>query len=181
MNIFKNKPFKALLNPWIYNLSSLGRKCLISPKKGLKIDLIILLTFCFLIGACGQIKYVTLQTEEKVIIKDSIVRVIDTVTVQVPFETIKEVIPIDTSVLETSVAKSVAYVDTLEKKLHHTLEQKGELKVKIDTCYITQTVEKIVYKDRPVQVEVPKRDSIFWYSIIFNIVILLVAVMRLFK
>lgn len=135
----------------------------------------------FMLYGCGQIKYVPIEKEEKIIVKDSIIRVVDTVTVQVPFETIKEVIPIDTSVLETSVAKSVAYVDTLEKKLHHTLEQKGELKVKIDTCYITQTVEKIIYQDRPVQVEVPKRDNIFWYSIIFNIIILLVVIMRLFK
>ena len=145
-------------------------------------QLSVIIITLFMLCGCGQIKYVTIQTEEKVIIKDSIVRVIDTVEVEVPFETIKEVLPqIDTSILETSVAKSVAYVDTLEKKLHHTLEQKGELKVKIDTCYITKVEERIVYKDRPIEVEVPKRDNIFWFSIIFNIVILLVAVMRLFK
>lgn len=136
----------------------------------------------FMLYGCGQIKYVPVQTEEKIIIKDSIIKVIDTVEVEVPFETIKEVLPaIDTSVLQTELATSVAYIDTLEKKLHHTLEQKGQLKVEIDTCYITKIEEKIVYKDRPVEVEVPKRDNIFWFSIIFNIIILLVAIMRLFK
>lgn len=185
----KNKPFKALSTSWIDSLSSLGRKCLKSPKKGLKLDLFYNIAFwehlmaclvaLFMLYGCGQIKYVPMQTEEKEIIRDSIIRVIDTVKVEVPFETIKEVLPqIDTSILETSVAKSVAYVDTLEKKLHHTLEQKGELKVQIDTCYITQTVEKIVYKDRPVEVQVPKRDSIFWYSIIGNILFVFVIILR---
>lgn len=183
MNIFKNKPFKALLNPWIYNLSSLGRKCLISPKKGLKIDLIILLIFCFLIGACGQIKYVPIQTEEKVIVKDSIVRVVDIVEVEVPKEIVKEMLPaIDTSVLETSVAKSTAYLDTVERKIHHTLEQKGQLKVEIDTCYITKVEERIVYKDRPIEVEVIKykRDALFWYLLIFQIAVILYLGLRFY-
>lgn len=136
----------------------------------------------FMLYGCGQIKYVPIETEEKVIVRDSIIKVIDTVTVEVPKEVVKEVIPqIDTSVLETSVAKSVAFLDTTKRKIHHTLEQKGQLKVEIDTCYITQTVEKIIYQDRPIEVEVPKRDNIFWFSIIFNIIILLVAIMRLFK
>ena len=144
--------------------------------------LIVCLMAIFMLYGCGQIKYVPIETEEKVIVRDSIIKVIDTVEVEVPFETIKEVLPaIDTSVLQTELATSVAYIDTLEKKLHHTLEQKGQLKVEIDTCYITKIEEKIVYKDRPVEVEVPKRDNIFWFSIIFNIIILLVAIMRLFK
>jgi hypothetical protein len=136
----------------------------------------------FMLYGCGQIKYVPVQTEEKIIIKDSIIKVIDTVTVEVPKEVVKEVIPqIDTSVLETSVAKSVAFLDTTKRKIHHTLEQKGKIKTIIDTCYITKVEEKIVFQDRPIEVEVPKRDNIFWFSIIFNIIILLVAIMRLFK
>lgn len=144
--------------------------------------IITLMIFTLFLASCAKLKYVPIKTEEKVIIKDSIVRVIDTVTVEVKEEIVKEMLPaIDTSILETSVAKSVAFLDTLERKLHHTLEQKGKLKVQIDTCYITQIKEKIVFQDRPIEVKVPKRDSIFWYSIIFNIIILLIAIMRLFK
>lgn len=146
-------------------------------------QLSVIIITLFMLCGCGQIKYVTIQTEEKVIIKDSIVRVIDTVEVEVPFETIKEVLPqIDTSILETSVAKSVAYVDTLEKKLHHTLEQKGELKVKIDTCYITKVEERVVYKDRPIEVEVIKykRDALFWYLLIFQIAVILYLGLRFY-
>lgn len=131
---------------------------------------------------CSTVKYVPIETEEKIIVRDSIIRVVDTLEVEVPKEVIKEVIPqIDTSILETSVAKSVAFLDTTKRKIHHTLEQKGQLKVEIDTCYITKIEEKIVYQDRPIEVEVPKRDNIFWFSIIFNIIILLIAIMRLFK
>lgn len=145
-------------------------------------QLSVIIIALFLLCGCGQIKYVPVQTEEKVIVRDSIIRVIDTVEVEVPKEVVKEVIPqIDTSILETSVAKSVAFLDATKRKIHHTLEQKGQLKVEIDTCYITKIEEKIVYQDRPIEVEVPKRDNIFWFSIILNIVILLVAVMRLFK
>ena len=133
--------------------------------------------------SCAKMRYIPIQTEEKIIIKDSIIRVIDTVEVEVPKEVVKEVIPqIDTSILETSVAKSVAYVDTLEKKLHHTLEQKGELKVKIDTCYITKVEERVVYKDRPIEVEVIKykRDALFWYLLIFQIAVILYLGLRFY-
>lgn len=178
----KNKPFKRVLASWMDNLSYLGRKCLKLPKKCLRLDLLGLLFISLLLYGCGQIKYVPIKTEEKVIVKDSIIKVIDTLKVEVPKEVVKEVLPaIDTSVLETSVAKSVAFLDTLERKLHHTLEQKGKLKVQIDTCYITQTVEKIIYQDRPIEVEVPKRDNIFWYSIIFNILIIIFVILKIKK
>jgi hypothetical protein len=184
MDLFKikNKAFKGLsaLKWYSYIISEKCSKydAIFGQIWAIVCALLITLGIC----GCGQIKYVPIKMEEKVIIKDSIVRVIDTVTVEVAKEIVKEVIPqIDTSVLETSVATSIAYVDTLEKKLHHTLEQKGKLKVEIDTCYITKVEEKIIFQDRPIEVEVPKRDNIFWFSIIFNIVILLIAIMRLFK
>lgn len=135
----------------------------------------------FLLCGCGPIKYVPIQTEEKVIVRDSIIRVVDTVEIEVPVETIKTVLPaIDTSVLQTELATSVAYLDTVERKLHHTLEQKGQLKVEIDTCYITKVEERIVYKDRPIEVEVPKRDALFWYLLIFQIAVILYLGLRFY-
>ena len=133
--------------------------------------------------SCSTVKYVPIQTEEKIIVKDSLVFINDTITVEVPFETIREVLPqIDTSILQTDLASSTAYLDTIERKLVHTLEQKGELKVKIDTCYITQTVEKIVYQDRPIEVEVVKykRDALFWYLLIFQVVAILYIALRIY-
>lgn len=135
----------------------------------------------FLLCGCGQTKYIPIQTEEKVIVRDSIIRVVDTVEVEVPFETIKTVLPqIDTSVLQTELATSVAYLDTVERKLHHTLEQKGQLKVEVDTCYITKVEERIVYKDRPIEVEVPKRDALFWYLLLFQVAVILYVALRIY-
>ena len=145
----------------------------------LSVIIIALICLC----SCSSIKYVPIQTEEKIIVKDSLVFINDTITVEVPFETIREVLPqIDTSILQTDLASSTAYLDTIERKLVHTLEQKGELKVKIDTCYITQTVEKIVYQDRPIEVEVVKykRDALFWYLLIFQVVAILYIALRIY-
>lgn len=184
MNLFKIKnkaflaTFKAQWYTYIISAFSSKYEAILSHIWAFICALIITLGIC----GCGSVKYVPIQTEEKVIIKDSIVRVIDTVTVEVPKEIVKEVIPqIDTSIIQTELATSIAYVDTTKREIHHTLEQKGKLKVEIDTCYITKVEEKIIFQDRPIEVEVPKRDNIFWFSIIFNIIILLVAIMRLFK
>ena len=183
MDLFKIKnkaflaTFKAQWYTYIISAFSSKYEAILSHIWAFICALIITLGIC----GCGSVKYVPIQTEEKVIIKDSIVRVIDTVAIEVPFETIKEILPeIDTSVLETSIAKSMAYLDTTERKLHHTLEQKGELKTTIDTFYITKVEEKIVYQDKPIPVEVPKRDNIFWYSIIFNIGIFLFLAFKLY-
>jgi hypothetical protein len=146
-----------------------------------QLSVIIIALIC--LSSCSSIKYVPIQTEEKVIVRDSIIKVIDTVTVEVPFEIVKEVLPaIDTSVLQTELATSVAYIDTVERKLHHTLEQKGQLKVEIDTCYITKVEERIVYKDRPIEVEVIKykRDALFWYLLIFQIAVILYLGLRFY-
>lgn len=146
-----------------------------------QLSVIIIALIC--LSSCSTVKYVPVQTEEKVIIKDSIVRVIDTVTVEVPKEVVKEVLPaIDTSVLQTELASSVAYLDTVERKLHHTLEQKGQLKVEIDTCYITKIEERVVYQDRPIEVEVVKykRDALFWYLLIFQVAVILYLGLRFY-
>lgn len=121
------------------------------------------LTITLLFVSCSTIKYVPIESETITIQRDSVVYVRDTVTVEVPKEVIKEIVPQDTtSILKTSVATSEA---RLEKgQLYHSLEQKGNLKVKIDTCYITQIEEKIVYKDRPVEVEVPVKYVPSFYN-----------------
>ena len=112
--------------------------------------------FVFLLASCANVRYVPISTESKIIQKDSIVYVRDTVEIPIERQVIKEVMPlVDTSYLSTDLAHSTAYLDTLERKIHHTLEQSGTVKAKIDTFYTTKIVEKAVYKDRPVEVEVP--------------------------
>lgn len=131
---------------------------------------------------CSTIKEVPVQTVEKIEYRDSLVYVHDTLTIPVPYEKIVEVIPeIDTSYLETSVAKSTAYLDTAKRKLHHTLEQKGSIKYIHDTVHVVEYVDRVYEKEVPVEVEVIKykRDALFWVLVGWTLLTLLVMVLRL--
>ena len=128
-----------------------------------------------------MVREIPIETIEKIVVRDSIIYVSDTVTVPVPYEVIKEIVPQDTvSILNTKLATSEAKIE--KGMLHHKLEQKGAVKTVIDTFYVTQIkeVEKLV--EVPVQVEVVKykRDGIFWISIILNIVGLLLFLFRMY-
>lgn len=127
--------------------------------------LIILAVGLLMMTSCAGIKEIPVQTVEKVVYRDSLIYINDTIRVEVPKEVVKEVVPqIDTSYLKTSLAESVAYLDTTERKLHHTLTQKGEVKIKYDTIVKVQYVDRIVEKEVPVEVEVIKykRDTFYW-------------------
>lgn len=98
-------------------------------------------------------------------------------------EVIKEVIPeLDTSYLETSVAKSVAYLDTAKRKLHHTLTQEGKVEYIVDTFYTTTYVDRYIEKPVIQEVEVIryKRDNLFWISIIFNVIMLCFLIFKIY-
>lgn len=127
-----------------------------------------------LLCSCSTIKEVPINHIDKIEYRDSVVYIHDTVSVPVPYEVTKEVIPdIDTSYLETSIAKSVAYLDKDKKKLSHTLEQKGNLKAKIDTFVVVEYVDRYIEKEVPITVEVEKPyiPQWCWWSLIFNVII----------
>jgi hypothetical protein len=152
--------------------------------KYLKIILLSLLA-CLAITSCNlkRITQVPLQTVEKIVYKDTVVYVRDSITVKVPYEKVKEVIALmDTSIIKTSVAESVAYVDTAKRKIHHTLTQKGDIKSKVDTIVRVQYVEKIVEKDVYVPTEVIKykRDALFWCLAGWAFLCILLVVIKLF-
>lgn len=143
--------------------------------------LILLVMVLFSFISCSSLKEIPVATVEKVVVKDSVVFVRDSVYVEVPKEVIKEILPTDTtSVLSTSVATSTAKVE--KGTLTHRLEQKGAIPVRIDTHYVTKIkeVEKMI--EVPVEVEVIKykRDTFFWLSIIFNIAVLLVIAFKIY-
>ena len=126
-----------------------------------------------LIVGCGTIKEVPVQTIEKVVVKDSVVYVNDTITIEIEKEKIVEVVPADTvSQIATSLAFSEAKIE--KGMLHHSLEQKGQIKVKIDTFYVTQIkeVEKLVEVPIEVIKEVKYIPEWAWYSVIFNVIVL---------
>lgn len=125
-----------------------------------------ILAACLCIStSCATVKEIPVQTVEKIVYRDSLIYVKDTLHIEIPRETIREVVPeLDTSYLKTSLAESKAYLDTKERRIHHTLTQHGELKIKYDTVVKVQYVDRIVEQEVPVQVEVIKykRDALFW-------------------
>lgn len=143
--------------------------------------LILLVMILFSFIGCGTIKEIPVQTIEKEIIRDSIIRIIDTVRVEVPYEKIVEVVPKDTtSQIATSLAFSEAKIEG--GYLHHSLEQKGQITTKIDTVIITKIITKEVEKEVPVEVvkEVKYTPKWAWWSLIFNIVIILLIAFKIY-
>ena len=131
------------------------------------------LVFCALIAvvftACSpKIVYVPTNTDTHIEYRDSVIYKVDTLKINVPVETVKEVVPPrDTLKMDTSVAEARAWVDTTTNTL------KGEMKNKKTALSQPQVVykEKIQYRDSlitkevPVPVEVEKKVPyvpLFW-------------------
>ena len=113
-----------------------------------------------LLVSCGAPKYITVK--EKEYIKDTVILKADTVRVPVPVEVEVNVVPkLDTLKLETSVAESTAYLDTLTQTLKGSIKNK-----KTNLEKEIQTVEKIKFVERkvevPVEVEVVKTKVPRW-------------------
>lgn len=144
---------------------------------------LLLLVLLFSLGfiSCSTVKYVPIDTNSQVIVRDSIIRVVDTVRVEVPKEVIREIVPQDTvSILKTSLAESTAKVEN--GKLNHELRQQGTVKVRIDTCYVTKIEEKITYQEVPVEVVKEVKHIPNWvsYSLLANIAFILLFGVKLY-
>lgn len=133
--------------------------------------------------SCSTTKSIPVQTIEKIEYRDSIVYVNDTITIEVPKEKVVYVRPADTlSQISTSLAFSEAKVE--KGVLTHTLEQKGQIKTKIDTFFMVKYIDRIVEKEVPVEVEVEKPyiPTFFWIVTIYAAIItLLIAFKAYFK
>lgn len=143
--------------------------------------LITMIGFSFI--GCSTFREIPVQQVEKIVYRDSLIFVKDTIEIEVEKQVIKEVLPqLDTSVLKTDLASSVAYLDTNRREIHHELKQEGKIKTIIDTCYITKTVEKIREVEVPIEVEVEKIivPDWAWISLIFNIITILIFAFRIY-
>ena len=131
--------------------------------------------------SCSTVKYVPVETIEKIEYRDSIVYVNDSIFIEVPKEKVVYVGPADTlSKISTSFAFSEAKVE--KGVLTHTLEQKGQIKTKIDTFFKVKYTDRIVEKEVPVEVEVEKPyiPTFFWIVAIYAAVITLLIAFRLY-
>ena len=129
--------------------------------------------------SCGTTKSIPVQTIEKIEYRDSIVYVNDTITIEVPKEKVVYVVPADTlSKISTSLAFSEAKVE--KGILTHTLEQKGQIKTRIDTFFMVKYIDRIVEKEVPVEVEIEKPyiPTFFWIVAIYAVIITLLIVLK---
>lgn len=120
--------------------------------------------FSLLLMGCTTIKEVPINNVEKVIYKDSLIYIKDSIYIHLPVEE-KTNSTQDSSHLETSVAISDAWVDN-DGNLNHTIKNKNKtIKTPIDTILVTQTKEVLKEKEKPIYYEktIPLRDSYFWF------------------
>lgn len=131
------------------------------------------------ISSCASLKEVAVESYEKIVYRDSTIFIVDTIEVPVPVEKIVEIVPQDTtSILSTSLAISEAKIQ--KGMLHHSLEQKGTIPVRIDTIVTVQYVDRIVEKEIPIitEVEKPYIPTFFWVITIYAAIISLLMAFR---
>ena len=141
--------------------------------------IIIILLF---LTSCAPVKYVPIKgdtvviTETKYILKDSLIYI------TVPDESVKNRTTDTTSFLETSVAKSNASIRN--GRLNHTLENKKDSirtriewkeKVVIDSVMINQEIPVEVIVEKPI------RDKWFYYSLMINLIFVLIIIGKVKK
>ena len=139
----------------------------------------ILLTCLVLCQGCRSIQYVPIK--ETVIEKDTFIK-IDSIIIELPYEVKNNNIPYNQkSVLETSLAKSTAYLDSTDNQLKHSLENKPQAKLDPDTVFKIKIKE--VYKEIPVEVikEVPYIPNWAWITMCLGVILAILKIKSIFK
>ena len=136
-----------------------------------------LLVTILMLAGCGAAQLLPTQSSQvtTTIIRDSVAIHTDTVKVEIPVERYVDVVPAyDTLRLETTLAKSEAFVDTLTHTLKGKLEHKpGALTT--DVKYVERVRveyrDSLVTKEIPVEVEVVKTVTPrwAWYLVLMNV------------
>lgn len=119
--------------------------------------ILLILVSMAMINGCSSIRYIPTETKEIINYIDSTIVHRDTVEIEIPREVLKEIVYADSSYLETSVAESMAMVDSLGY-LHHSLNNK-QTKLGKEVVYVDRVVyrDTTITKEIPVPVEVPKK------------------------
>lgn len=139
----------------------------------------ILLTCLVLCQGCRSIQYVPIK--ETVIEKDTFIK-LDSIIIELPYEVKNNNIPYNQkSVLETSLAKSTAYLDSTDNQLKHSLENKPQAKLDPDTVFKFKIKE--VYKEIPVEVikEVPYIPNWAWITMCLGVILAILKIKSIFK
>lgn len=137
----------------------------------------ILFLILLLFVSCSTIKYIPVKETEYVTVTETLV---DTVIKWVPpIEKVDKETKDTTSTVETSLAKSTATVSN--GTLHHTIENKKD-SIKTKIVYKDKIVERIEYKEVPVEIEVEKKvvPSWCWWLLGINILTIIGFAIRLY-
>jgi hypothetical protein len=119
------------------------------------LTIIILLALC--LNSCKMPYYIPVSITDSTYIhrRDSIV--FDTIKISVPAEEKSEkVVKTDTSILQTSIAISEAYI-TADGRLFHSLRIKSEKLLKVPVHYVTSAITNNRIRIEPRVVEVEKK------------------------
>lgn len=138
----------------------------------------------FIVCSCGPVRYIPIEKNETINIRDSVVLRDSTVITYLQKEKIKEIVPeLDTLVMNTKYAKSVSYLDTTTNTLQGTLEQLDSVPVKTKIVFKDRiiTQEKIIEKEIPVEVVREKKvtPKWIWWSLGLNFLIFVIFLLRL--
>lgn len=136
-------------------------------KHNLVFTILAILTI-FAVFGCGTTRPTTTTTQVVYQYRDSIRWKDSTILVPIPVERIVDVVPAyDTLTLETSVARSQAYVDTVTHTLKGRLINKPDsIKtiIKYQDRLVVERRDSVVVKEVPVEVEVPVRHVPRFYK-----------------
>ena len=144
--------------------------------------LVIMIGFSF--TGCGTTQVLAeKETIEQIIEKDSLIYR-DSI-VYIPQERIVEIVPqLDTLFMDIETASSKAYLDTTNMLLRGELKSKKKEVVKYQTIIEYRDRVDTVYIKEPQHYEVEKikykRDTLFWMSLIGNIIVILYLAFRIY-
>jgi hypothetical protein len=179
----KIRAILARFRVWWYNLSSKTFEWQIGPILWQMAAIVAGLLVLLGIGGCGTTKVIPVENKEitKVEVRDSIVYR-DT-TIYIPQEKIVEVTPrLDTLRMEIETAVAKAYLDTDMQLLRGELKSKrATQKNFIERIEIRERTDT-VYVERPQPYEVPEPyiPKWCWWSLIINIVGVLLVAFRIY-
>lgn len=138
------------------------------------------------ISSCCAIREVPIKTETITQVRDSVIMRDSVIISHVTKERIVDVVPVyDTLHLETDFAKAISYVDTTKHILRGQIENKPQTPIKTKIQWQDRIIEKEVIKEVevPVEVEIEKKyiPTWCWYSLIGNVVVLMLLGFRLYR
>lgn len=147
---------------------------------------ILIFMLILLSSSCSTIKYVPIQNDTVINVRDSIVWHDSTIVNYITKERVVDIVPqYDTLHLETDFAKAMSYVDTTKHILRGQIENKPQTPIKTKIQWQDRIIEKEVIKEVEVPVEVEVEKEIIpkwcWYSVIFNLIVLFIISIRIYR